>query len=50
MEICVLSSHFHMLLLVQNAEQLALADFLEYFQGNVARKLNRLLDRMGTFQ
>jgi REP element-mobilizing transposase RayT len=37
---CFLSSHYHMLLWVENAKQLA--DFMGYFNGNVARKLGRL--------
>jgi hypothetical protein len=35
-----LSSHYHMLLRVDNAQQLA--DFMGYFNGNLARKLARL--------
>ena len=37
---CFLSSHYHMLLWVENAKQLA--DFMGHFNGNAARKLGRL--------
>ena len=34
-----LSNHYHLLLWVQNAQQLA--DFMEYFNGNLAREISR---------
>ena len=37
-----LSSHFHLYLIVESAEQLA--DFMEYLDSNLARELGRLYD------
>jgi len=42
-----LSSHFHLYLIVESAEQLA--DFTEYLDSNLARELGRLYDWRGKF-
>jgi len=39
---CFLSGHFHLLLLVNDAKQLA--DFMGYFNSNLAREVSRLAD------
>jgi hypothetical protein len=41
-----LSTHFHLLLTVDNAERLA--DFMEYVNTNIAREVNRLYNRKGS--
>ena len=43
--ICVLSSHYHLLLRVQDAE--TMADFMEYVNSNLAREVGRIVDCRG---
>jgi hypothetical protein len=45
--ICVLSSHYHLLLRVQDAEEMA--DFMEYVNSNLAREVGRIVDWRGPF-
>ena len=44
--VCVMSNHLHLLVCDESAE---LADWAGYFLGNLARAVNRIRDRTGTF-